>query len=108
MKTVFPSLTLKIIFKERAKALAVAVSGEALPYEHLERFCAENGNGMILANASSVGMQPDTNQSPVSKVLSFSLHVIVGKKKLKLYIFQQVCVLNVYAFFFAIYTRFVY
>ncbi|KAF3436378.1 hypothetical protein FNV43_RR23470 [Rhamnella rubrinervis] len=53
---------------ERAKALAVAVSGEALPYEHLESFCAENGNGMILANASSVGMQPDTDRSPVSKV----------------------------------------
>lgn len=83
LKLVFPSLTLKFIFKERAKALAIEVSGQALPYENLERYCAENGNGMILANSSSVGMEPDTNQSPVSKVLSFSLHS------------SQVCVLNV-------------
>ncbi|CAK9175890.1 unnamed protein product [Ilex paraguariensis] len=50
---------------ERAKALAQAVSGEALPYECLDKFCPENG--MILANASAVGMQPNTNQTPVSK-----------------------------------------
>ncbi|KAK3003243.1 hypothetical protein RJ639_018185 [Escallonia herrerae] len=50
---------------ERAKALAEAVSGEALPIEHLDKFCPENG--MILANASAVGMQPNTSQTPVSK-----------------------------------------
>nr|POE78945.1 bifunctional 3-dehydroquinate dehydratase/shikimate dehydrogenase, chloroplastic [Quercus suber] len=46
----------KKIRKERAKALAGAVSGEALLYE-----------GTILANASAVGMEPNTDQTPVSK-----------------------------------------
>ncbi|KAJ8898668.1 hypothetical protein K2173_004702 [Erythroxylum novogranatense] len=50
---------------ERAKALAQAVSGEALPYEILDRFCPENG--MILANASAVGMEPNIQESPLSK-----------------------------------------
>ena len=52
----------KKIRKERAKALAGAVSGEALLYE-----------GTILANASAVGMEPNTDQTPVSKVLSLTL-----------------------------------
>ncbi|PON96667.1 3-dehydroquinate dehydratase type I [Trema orientale] len=51
---------------ERAKALASAVSGEAFHFEYLDSFCPEEG--MILANASSVGMEPNANQSPVSKV----------------------------------------
>ncbi|GFZ19508.1 dehydroquinate dehydratase, putative [Actinidia rufa] len=50
---------------ERAKALAQAVSGQALPYERLDTFRPENG--MILANASSVGMQPNSDRTPVSK-----------------------------------------
>ncbi|KAK9984047.1 hypothetical protein SO802_033572 [Lithocarpus litseifolius] len=50
---------------ERAKVLADAVSGEALPYECLKRFCPQEG--MILANASAVGMEPNTDQTPVSK-----------------------------------------
>lgn len=50
---------------ERAKALAAAVSCEALPYEHLNDFCPEKG--MILANASAVGMQPKSDQTPISK-----------------------------------------
>ncbi|CAL5437108.1 unnamed protein product [Camellia sinensis] len=50
---------------ERAKALAQAVSGEALPYECLNMFRHENG--MILANASAVGMQPNIDQTPLSK-----------------------------------------
>ncbi|CDP03556.1 unnamed protein product [Coffea canephora] len=50
---------------ERAKALASAVSGEALPYECLDTYCAEKG--MILANASAVGMQPNADQTPVPK-----------------------------------------
>lgn len=61
--------------EERAKALAQAVSGEALPYECLEKFCPKNG--MILANASAIGMQPNTNQTPVSKVLSACVCVFV-------------------------------
>ncbi|KAK8693868.1 hypothetical protein V6N13_071435 [Hibiscus sabdariffa] len=51
--------------KERAKALANEVSGEALPYETLEKFRPEKG--AILANSSAVGMEPNSDQSPVSK-----------------------------------------
>ncbi|CAN1354311.1 Bifunctional 3-dehydroquinate dehydratase/shikimate dehydrogenase, chloroplastic, partial [Linum perenne] len=50
---------------ERAKALAAAVSGEALPYESLDDFQPEKG--MILANASAIGMEPNTDITPVSK-----------------------------------------
>ncbi|XP_010070003.2 bifunctional 3-dehydroquinate dehydratase/shikimate dehydrogenase, chloroplastic [Eucalyptus grandis] len=50
---------------ERAKALADAVSGEAIRYEHLDTFRPEEG--MILANASAVGMEPHADKSPVSK-----------------------------------------
>ncbi|EXC34679.1 Bifunctional 3-dehydroquinate dehydratase/shikimate dehydrogenase [Morus notabilis] len=50
---------------ERAKALAAAVSGEALPYECLDSYCPEDG--MILANASAIGMEPHTDRSPVPK-----------------------------------------
>ncbi|XLS48943.1 hypothetical protein HN51_023301, partial [Arachis hypogaea] len=48
-----------------AKALAHAVSGEALPYEDLDRFSPQNN--MILANASSVGMEPKSNETPIAK-----------------------------------------
>ncbi|GLU07447.1 hypothetical protein SLE2022_244060 [Rubroshorea leprosula] len=50
---------------ERAKSLADAVSGEALPYECLEKFCPEKG--MILANSSAIGMDPNSHQSPIPK-----------------------------------------
>ncbi|KAL0371391.1 UNVERIFIED_CONTAM: Bifunctional 3-dehydroquinate dehydratase/shikimate dehydrogenase, chloroplastic [Sesamum angustifolium] len=59
---------------ERAKALATAVSGEALPYESLNDFRAEKG--MILANASAVGMEPNTDQTPVSKVALKSYELV--------------------------------
>ncbi|KAK4418197.1 Bifunctional 3-dehydroquinate dehydratase/shikimate dehydrogenase, chloroplastic [Sesamum alatum] len=59
---------------ERAKALAMAVSGEALPYESLNDFRAEKG--MILANASAVGMEPNTDQTPVSKVALKSYELV--------------------------------
>ncbi|KAL9430812.1 hypothetical protein AB3S75_026079 [Citrus x aurantiifolia] len=50
---------------ERAKALADAVSGEALHFEYLHEFFPEKG--MILANASAIGMEPNSDQSPVPK-----------------------------------------
>lgn len=50
---------------ERAESLARAVSGEALPIEELDAFCPENG--MILANCSAIGMEPDVHLTPVSK-----------------------------------------
>lgn len=61
-------LTMAFFREERARALAKAVSGEALPYESLDRF--RPVNGMILANASAIGMEPNSDQSPVSKVPS--------------------------------------
>ncbi|XXG79323.1 hypothetical protein AAC387_Pa09g0422 [Persea americana] len=50
---------------ERAKSLASAVSGEARPYKEINSFCPEKR--MILANATSVGMQPNSDNTPVSK-----------------------------------------
>ncbi|KAI3773117.1 hypothetical protein L6452_04316 [Arctium lappa] len=50
---------------ERGESLARAVSGEALPINHLDAFCPESG--MILANCSAIGMEPDVHLTPVSK-----------------------------------------
>ncbi|KAI3741830.1 hypothetical protein L1987_59508 [Smallanthus sonchifolius] len=50
---------------ERAESLAQAVSGEALPIEQLDTFSPQNG--MILANCSAIGMEPDAHLTPVSK-----------------------------------------
>ncbi|KAG6415338.1 hypothetical protein SASPL_122747 [Salvia splendens] len=47
---------------ERAKALAEAVSGEAKPYDG---FRPEKG--MILANSSAIGMEPNEDQTSISK-----------------------------------------
>lgn len=41
-----------------------------MPYECLNEFRPEKG--MILANASAVGMEPDKDQTPVSKVYILS------------------------------------
>lgn len=60
---------------DRAKALAAAVSGEALPFEKLASFQPEKG--AILANATPIGMHPNKDRIPVSEVYislkSFSL-----------------------------------
>ncbi|KAK4337764.1 hypothetical protein RND71_042251 [Anisodus tanguticus] len=48
---------------DRAKALAVAVSGEALPFENLASFQPEKG--AILANATPIGMHPNKDRIPV-------------------------------------------
>lgn len=61
---------LLFVCEERAKALAEAVSGEALPYECLNGFRPENG--MILANSSAIGMEPNEDQTPICKVLESS------------------------------------
>lgn len=47
----------------RAKTLAAAVSGEALPYENLVSFQPEKG--AILANATPIGMHPNKDRIPV-------------------------------------------
>ena len=56
--------------------LADVVLREALPYECLKRLCSPEG--MILANASAVGMEPNTDQTPVSKVFSLTLFEQIG------------------------------
>ncbi|KAH9552617.1 hypothetical protein CY35_09G075800 [Sphagnum magellanicum] len=49
----------------RAKELAAAVGGEAIQLEKLSEFRPETG--MVLANSTSIGMQPDIDQSPIPK-----------------------------------------
>ncbi|CAL5379090.1 unnamed protein product [Camellia sinensis] len=50
---------------DRAKSLALAVSGEAQPFENLVSFQPEKG--AILANATPLGMHPNTDRIPVAK-----------------------------------------
>lgn len=51
---------------DKAKALANKVGGEAITLAELETFHPEDG--MVLANATSVGMEPRIDQTPLSKV----------------------------------------
>ncbi|XAR52527.1 3-dehydroquinate dehydratase [Bertholletia excelsa] len=51
---------------DRARSLASAVSGEARPYEDLVNFRPEKG--AILANATPLGMHPNTDRIPVAEV----------------------------------------
>ncbi|KAJ9561640.1 hypothetical protein OSB04_006800 [Centaurea solstitialis] len=50
---------------DRAKSLALAVSGEALPFEQLTKFRPEKG--AILANATPIGMHPSKDRIPVAE-----------------------------------------
>ncbi|THF96986.1 hypothetical protein TEA_010603 [Camellia sinensis var. sinensis] len=50
---------------DRAKSLALAVSGEAQPFENLVSFQPEKG--AILANATPLGMHPNADRIPVAK-----------------------------------------
>lgn len=50
---------------ERAKDLAAKVGGKALTLEEVQNFHPEEG--MILANATSVGMKPNTEVTPIHK-----------------------------------------
>nr|GMD86694.1 bifunctional 3-dehydroquinate dehydratase/shikimate dehydrogenase, chloroplastic-like [Ipomoea batatas] len=52
---------------ERAKALAKAISGEALPYDRLNDFCPEKG--MILANPA--------RPKPLTAVIKFCAHLFM-------------------------------
>uniref|UniRef100_K7KGS3 Shikimate dehydrogenase substrate binding N-terminal domain-containing protein n=1 Tax=Glycine max TaxID=3847 RepID=K7KGS3_SOYBN len=52
---------------DRAKSLACAVFGEAQPFKELVNFQPEKG--AILANATPVGMHPNTDRIPVAEVL---------------------------------------
>ncbi|KAJ6313613.1 hypothetical protein OIU77_014992 [Salix suchowensis] len=58
---------------ERAKVLADIIGGDAISLADLENFHPEDG--MILANTTSIGMQPKVDETPVSKnaLRSYSL-----------------------------------
>lgn len=66
------SLFFRFVQKDRAKSLACAVSGEAQPYKDLVNFQPEKG--AILANATPIGMHPNTDRIPVAEVLN-NLHL---------------------------------
>ncbi|KAJ4844675.1 hypothetical protein Tsubulata_018293 [Turnera subulata] len=51
----------------RAKEIAVAVGGDAISLADLENFLPEDG--MVLANTTSIGMQPKVDETPISKNL---------------------------------------
>ncbi|WVZ24606.1 hypothetical protein V8G54_003150 [Vigna mungo] len=50
---------------DRARELADAIGGEALPLADLDNFHSEDG--MILANTTSIGMIPKVDETPISK-----------------------------------------
>jgi len=54
------------VFPEKAVSLANAIGGQALRLADLETFRPEDG--MILANATSLGMQPNIDGTPIPKV----------------------------------------
>lgn len=54
------------LFKGRAKELADSIGGQALSLAELSSFHPEKG--MILANTTSIGMQPKVDETPVAKV----------------------------------------
>lgn len=53
-------------FAERAVDLAAKVGGKAMPLSEVGEFHPEEG--MVLANATSVGMKPKVDETPIPKV----------------------------------------
>lgn len=56
--------------EDRARELADSVGGQAMSLADLGNFHPEDG--MILANATPVGMQPKVDEAPIPKVFHFS------------------------------------
>jgi len=54
-------------FSARAQELANIIGGTALTLSELENYHPEEG--MILANTTAIGMHPNVNETPLSKVL---------------------------------------
>lgn len=54
------------LYIDRARELADAIGGDAIALADLDNFHPEDG--MILANTTSIGMQPKVDETPVSKV----------------------------------------
>ncbi|THU61587.1 hypothetical protein C4D60_Mb07t24890 [Musa balbisiana] len=59
---------------ERARELANLIGGHALTLAELETFHPEDG--MILANTTSIGMQPNVNETPIRKQALGSYSVV--------------------------------
>jgi 3-dehydroquinate dehydratase/shikimate dehydrogenase len=53
---------------DRARELADVIGGDALALSDLDSYHPEDG--MILANTTSIGMQPKVDETPISKVCS--------------------------------------
>lgn len=53
---------------DRARELADVIGGDALALSDLDSYHPEDG--MILANTTSIGMQPKVDETPISKVYS--------------------------------------
>lgn len=83
----FSFLILYVCLLERAKVLADIIGGDAITLADLENFHPEDG--MILANTTSIGMQPKVDETPVSKVslpsCCFFLSIIMHLLKWKMY-----------------------
>lgn len=62
-----------MLFEERARELADIVGGQALSLAELSTFHPENG--MILANTTSIGMQPKIDETPAPKVSLLELPI---------------------------------
>lgn len=54
------------LIQDRARELADIVGGDALSLDDLPNIRPEDG--MILANTTSIGMQPKVDDTPISKV----------------------------------------
>jgi len=62
-----------ILYRDRARDLADAIGGDALALTYLDNYHLEDG--MILANQTSIGMQPKVDETTISKVCSFNMDV---------------------------------
>lgn len=62
------------LLEERARELADVVGGQALSLDELSNFHPETD--MILANTTSIGMQPKVDDTPISKVCLLALLVL--------------------------------
>lgn len=83
-----------LFMQDRARELANIVGGEALSLAELNSFHPEDG--MILANTTSIGMQPRIDETPISKVCLF----IILFSYIKL--LAIVCVRPLILFFFSL------
>lgn len=62
----FLPLIFSLFLQDRARKLADAVGGDALPFADLDNFHPEDR--MILVNTTSVGMHPKIDETPIPKV----------------------------------------